>query len=273
MQLEPTFGGALLSAAAVAAGPPLFNDGLRAIRLRRAFARLTQRPLADLPTGLTHVRGSVTLESPLFSPLTSRPCAGFRLEVLSETRSEHGFTEERRPFRLRQGGASALVLAGRGIWELGVTGTRPCKTGERLSENLERLLDRVPASSWARRRGVVNLVERALFADQEIHVVAYGRAARPLDAVAEEELLATGTDGAAWIAGAAGPLASRSPDLWLGPGETMDFLLVSEEPPSNLSRHVPAWRPLSALLGPAVGTGGLLYLAHAVDWLRAHGRF
>src|SRR2546428_132498 len=70
-----------LAAGAVVAGAPLFSEGLRAFRLRRYLRRVCEHALADAPPGFVHVRGTVALESPLFSPLSALPCAGYRLEV------------------------------------------------------------------------------------------------------------------------------------------------------------------------------------------------
>ncbi len=280
MELEPTFGGATLAVAAVAAGAPLFNDGYRAVRLRRAFARLRERPLADLPTGPVHVRGKVALESPLFSPLTGRPCAGFRLEVFSAASRVHGMVEERRSFRLVAGGVTARVWGDDGTWEVGVSDTRAWSPGDALTENLQALLQRVPEWDWlSRRGGALTLVERAVFAGGEAHVVAFGRQSRPHEFAVEVELAATGTDDEPVARpSAAVPLASARrakaapPDLLLLPGESLDFLLVTDAPPANLLARIPAWRTLNAIVGPMVGVGGLAYLAHAVDWLRGHGQ-
>src|SRR5215470_19020586 len=79
--LEPTVAGAALAAAAVAGGAPLFGDGLRAMRLSACFRRVRESAPGEARTGFVHVHGRAQLESPLFSPLTGRPCAAFRLEV------------------------------------------------------------------------------------------------------------------------------------------------------------------------------------------------
>jgi hypothetical protein len=273
MALEPTFGGATLAVVAVAAGAPLFNDGYRALRLRRAFARLQERPLTDLPTGIVHVRGRVGLDSPLFSPLSGKPCAGFRIEAASRDFGVRGVVEERRPFRLVAGEVAAMVLAGRGSWELAPTATREWSAGEALSENVTALLERIPEWDWMRRHAPrVTLVERALVAGSEVHVVAYGRHAEPFEMIVEAELLATGTDGAVSYTGpAARRAAAHRPDLWLGPGEQLDFLLVSDEVPTGLERRLPAWRLMNLFTGPLVSLSGLAYLAYAVDRLRTLG--
>src|SRR6266487_1670405 len=80
-EFVPTAAGLSFAAAAVAIGAPLFSDGLRAIRLARAFRALEPSSIADAASGLAHVHGQVTLESPMFSPLGGIACAGYRLEL------------------------------------------------------------------------------------------------------------------------------------------------------------------------------------------------
>jgi hypothetical protein len=278
MELEPSFGGATLAVAAVAAGAPLFQDGYRAVRLRRAFSRMRERSLSDLPTGMVHVRGQVALESPLFSPLTGKPCAGFRLEVYSVSARVRGGVEQHRAFRIASNGVVARVWGHRGAWEIGVSDTRAWTPGDMLSANVEALLERVPEWEWLRRRGgPLVLTERALFAGAEIHVVAYGRQSRPLEFAEAEELAATGTDDEGGTSATpivvSAPRRTRldPPDLLLLPGESLDFLLVTDTAPANLLRRVPAWRSFNAFVGPLLAIGGLAYLAHAIDWLRARG--
>ena len=276
MELEPSFGGATLAVAAVAAGAPLFQDGYRAVRLRRAFARLRERPLSDLPTGMVQVRGQVALESPLFSPLTGKPCAGFRLEVYSASERVRGKVDERRAFRLAANGVNARVFGHQATWEIGVTETRAWRPGDSLSENVAALLGRVPEWDWlSRRGGPLTLTERAVFAGAEIHVVAYGRQSRPLEYAEVAELAATGTDdggrtGAPIVISAPRRARLDPPDLLLVPGESLAFLLVTDSAPANLLSRVRGWRALNAFIGPMLAIGGLAYLAYAIDWLRAH---
>ena len=60
--LHPSPIGFTLAALAVIAGAPLFSDGMRALRLRRRFAALTDSNLGAHPAGFTHVQGHVALE-------------------------------------------------------------------------------------------------------------------------------------------------------------------------------------------------------------------
>src|SRR5262245_54215568 len=60
---EPTPAGIALAAGLVVSGAPLFGSGLRVMRLRRQLRGMSERPLAELPTGLVLVRGRVTLDS------------------------------------------------------------------------------------------------------------------------------------------------------------------------------------------------------------------
>ena len=66
--------------------------------------------------------------------------------------------------------------------------------------------------------------------------------------------------------------APAPPELWLGPGEFLDFLFVSDRAPVARDLAVPAWRALGAFAGPALSLLGLLYLAAAAEQLRALGR-
>ena len=77
--------GILLAGGLVVAGAPLFAMGRRALVLRRVLGSLAERPLGRDLSGWVHVRGRVALLSPLFAPLSGRPCAGFKLEVSATT--------------------------------------------------------------------------------------------------------------------------------------------------------------------------------------------
>src|SRR5438477_9173993 len=93
--LEPSVMGVALAALTVAGGAPVFGDALRALRLRRHLAALSERPLVGSTTGFVHTRGRVALDTPLFSPLSNRPCAGFQLELLGPGRRAVATIERR----------------------------------------------------------------------------------------------------------------------------------------------------------------------------------
>ena len=310
LSLQPTVAGAALAAVAVAGGAPMFSDGLRTLRLRRQFANLSERPLEEEPTGFVHTRGRVVLDSPLFSPLSGKPCAGFRLEVRGGGIRSAAAVEERRPFRIASGDTTARILAGGGRWRLSETDRRDVGPDEALSENLSALLQNCPEVAWLQRRRLpIVLSERALFAGAESHVVGYARHARPYELPPEMELMRTGTDDVVRpVTGRAEPVeiemtASRGTaadgtngqakrggpfgierrmpgrpfpgevDLWVDGGGILDFVLVSDAPPARQELAMSRWRTLGLLLGPALSLTGLLYLAHAADQLHSQGRF
>jgi hypothetical protein len=193
--VQPSITGAALAALAVAGGAPLFSDGLRTLRLRRQFERLSERPLDEAPTGFIHTRGKVILDSPLFSPLSGKPCAGFRLEVRGGAIRRPAAVEERRPFRIASGETTARVLAGGGRWLLSETDRREIGPDETLSENLSALLRNCPEVAWLQRQRLpMTLTERALFSGAESHVVGYARQSRPYEMPPEMEMARTGTD-------------------------------------------------------------------------------
>jgi hypothetical protein len=101
--------------------------------------------------------------------------------------------------------------------------------------------------------------------------VGFARRSHPLEQPVALEFVRTGTDDAfeAVSAGA----ATQAPELWLGAGEFLDFLYVSDRAPAAGDLAVPAWRAQGAVAGPALSLLGLLYLAAAADHLRALGRF
>jgi hypothetical protein len=309
--VQPTLAGAGLAALAVAGGAPLFSDGLRAFRLRRQIEKLSERPLDEEPTGFVHTRGRILLDSPLFSPLSGRPCAGFRLDVRGSGMARATVVDERRPFRIVSGETSARVMAGGARWVVGETAKREIDPDEPLSENLAALLQRSPDVLLLRQRRVpMVLTEHALFAGVESHVVGHARHARPFEVPPELELMRTGTDDVipmvadrdgtaiqlvpeplattAEEAGSAPPRSTgpfgierRRPgrpfpgevDLWMDGGGLLDFLLVSDAPPAPDHLAISRWRTLGLLLGPALSLTGLLYLAHAADRLHGQGRF
>ncbi len=62
------------------------------------------------------------------------------------------------------------------------------------------------------------------------------------------------------------------PSLWIGRGEHLEFLLISDEEPHPHHLAPPAWRAAGVAVGPALSLAGLSYLAGALDTLRALGR-
>jgi hypothetical protein len=309
--LQPSIAGAALAALAVAGGAPLFSDGLRTLRLRRQIERLSERPLAEEPVGFVHTRGRVLLDSPLFSPLTGKPCAGYRLEVQGSGAGRATVAEERRPFRIVSGDTSARVMAGAGRWVVSETGQREVAPDESVSEHLDALMNRSSDVVLLKhRRQPIVLVEHALFAGAETHVVGCVRRARPYELTPEMELMRTGTDDVVQMVSrrpepaidlvpesaedpkvaprnsspkSTGPfgIERRAPgrpfpgdvDLWVDGGGLLDFVLVSDAPPTGDQLALSRWRTLGLLLGPALSLTGLLYLAHAADQLHSQGRF
>ena len=286
LQILPTPAGLALAAVAVALGAPLFSDGLRALRLRRQLAALKDAPLTNSADGFGHSRGVVALESPMFSPLSRQPCAGFRLEIAAEGRSVRRHLEVRRPFRLVDNGLSALVPANAGRWVCGETATRRIEAADGLSENLKSLLGRLPEVVWMRRAGIAfTLTEHALLAGAECHVVGTVRSAASLAYVGALELERTGTDDSVVTISAEeerppyGRRASDSalaapgaPTLAYSSGENLDFFLVTDRAPHPELLRVSMLRVFGVVLGPILSLAGILYLAAVADALRATGR-
>jgi hypothetical protein len=266
--LQPSPGGLLCAIGAVVAGAPLFSDGVRAVRLRRFLASVGEQPAGPDLAGFTHVSGRVALESPMFPPLSSAPCAGFQLEVHGVGALLARTVEARRAFRVVSGGRSVRVDTESGRWELPVTAEREVGPQDQLTVAQERLLERVPdAVLWRRAGGRLRLVERALLGGAPCHVLGF---ARHTGVVAEAgaELVRTGTDGAVTVVEPAATVETR-----IGPGEFLDFLYVSDHAPQQAALAPPRWRTLGAVVGPALSLLGLLYLAWSADTLRALGRF
>src|SRR6187397_728703 len=99
--LQTTPVGGAIAAALVVAGASLFGAGLRSLRLHRQLRRLEERSPGDDRSGFGMVRGRVALESPLVGPISGRPCAGFRLEVLGPGAMRVATLDDLRPFRVR----------------------------------------------------------------------------------------------------------------------------------------------------------------------------
>jgi hypothetical protein len=270
--VHPTVGGLACAISAVVAGAPLFSAGLRSLRLRRQFADLAETPLADGLTGLVRVSGTVTLDSPMFTPLSAAPCAAFQLEVHAVGAPMVKTIEERRPFRVAGREASARLESTAGRWALSATAEREVAANVPLPRNLSRLLEQVPEAMWWRRAGGrLRLVERALLAGSSCHIVGFARRANSLDHLEGLELVRTGTDGV--LEQASASALAEPPELWLGPGEFLDFLFVSDRAPVGRDLAMPAWRTLGAFAGPVLSMLGLLYLAAAADQLRTLGRY
>ncbi len=268
----------LTAAGCVVAGAPLFASGLRAFRLRGALAFLTQRPLGADSAGLVLVRGRVSLEGPLFAPLSGRPCAGYTLEVSGEGTRVGGSVHELRPFRLTSGGVTARVIPEQVRWQGAVTAERKVLPTEQLQERLAELLDRSVEVRWLiNRRVPLRIVERALEVGSEVFVTGVARGAATVAMVESVELAATGTDGPAFDyspsgAGDAADPGGAHPGLWIEAEEPLERVLVTHEPPAIDALVPPAWRLSLLLIGPLLTLAGIIYLARAAVPLIA-GRF
>lgn len=270
--LHPTPAGLALAALAVVAGAPLFSDGLRALRARRNLARLARLRLADGAEGLGLVSGRVALESPLFAPLSAKPCAGYQLALRAVGLPLQRTLEVRRPFVLVEGGLRAEV-ADEGAWTLAATAEREVAATEPLSEGLAHLLAQVPEALWWRRSGgTLRLTEHALFAGAEVHVVGHVGRLRRFGAApeVEVELLRTGTGGVVEV------VATLMDDP--GEGRTItggdaEWMHVFGRASDAAALTVPVRRIAGVALGPLLSLLGMVYLASAADYLRALGRF
>jgi hypothetical protein len=276
--------GLLCAAAAVAAGAPIFARGLRALKLRQHLQGLRSAAIADTPEGLVHLRGRVTLEHPLRGPISGLPCAGFRLEARTLDSASFERVDELRRFSIEQGGYTARVVEDPVGWDVQVTGQREIRPGDAIGSQLSDLLRRMPEPAWARSAGAtLQLVERALLTGSECHVVGFVRHAPravaaaeiPAEAVAEAVWLRTGTDDEYWVESRSYANGSSSAPsaaaLWVGRGEHLDFLLVSDQAPEARRLAPPAWLTLGAAVGPILSLAGLLVLARALDVMRAAG--
>ena len=272
-----------LAAGSVVAGAPLFAAGRRAFRVRHALAALDVVPLDARLSGLVAVRGVVALESPLFAPLSGRPCAGFTLEVAGERTRIGAMIHELRPFRLQGESCVARVVAERAHLTTAVTSERVLAPGEALPERLAALLAGSAEVRWLLDQRVpLRVVERALEIGASIVVTGIARPARVSHAgtatvasVEMVELAATGTDGGGWGTVAVSntiDAAVSEPELWLETGELLDQLEVSATSPSAARLAPPSWQIALVLAGPLLTITGLLLLAHLAAPL-IQGRF
>ncbi|MFI5372687.1 MAG: hypothetical protein ACHQ52_14110 [Candidatus Eisenbacteria bacterium] len=266
--LTPSVAGAIAAAAAVAGGAPLFSEGLRALRIARLAVGLAERPLAEKPHGFTGSSGQVTLDGPLFSPITHQPCAGFRLSVASAERGQVASIEERRPFRIVSGGVSARIAGPIAHWRLAAGARREVKANEPLSEHLASLVERSAEASWLRRTGAtLVLTEHLLAAGATCHVVGHVRAARHAELI-EHEWARTGTDDHADVVSVA--TRGDEPDLWIDEGGSLECLIVSDQPVREVRLRHTRVRMLGLVVGPLISLGGLLALARiAESWMPA----
>ena len=272
----------LLAAVAVVAGAPLFAAGWRALRMRRAAAGLAVVPLDGEAAGLVTLQGRVALESPMFAPLSGRPCAGFTLEVAGDGMRVGASMSELRAFRLVGEQATARVVVDHTVWHGAVTERRTIAPLEALPERLAGLLEQSAEVRWLRdQRVALQLTERALEVGAEVFVTGVARGsgvaqvergqAQVFAMVESIELAATGTDGMAWTVGDIGDIGDkgnrssrREPELWIESGEPLGQLLVTPEAPAPAVVAPPLWKLTLMLLGPAFTLAGLLYLARVV---------
>jgi hypothetical protein len=251
--------------ACVIAGGPWFADGLRALRQRRALAGLRAGEDAPLREGAVTARGYVVLASPLFSPLSGRPCAGYVLEVGSALTRMVGRVSDTRAFRLATRDGLAEIDAAAGVWDLAVGTEREVGSVSELSENLRILLGSTPELRWlVAHGGPLVLRERALLAGSVALVLGVATSLA-VPAVAEAgELVRTGTDDGAWTVKAAAASAAPAAPAWgIGAGDLFERCIVSDGAPDSGRFAPPAWRLAGTVLGPALSLAGLLVLAEA----------
>lgn len=272
-QIPLGLSGVLAAIACLVGGAAWFADGYRVLRLRRAFSSLRERTLTDTSEGLVRLCGTVTLASPLFSPLGNRPCAGFSLEVLSAADAVSGVVREQRPFTLACGEHRAHVEASEGEWSLPVTIEREVAAGETLGAALEALLARHEELAWLRGRAVaLRLVERALLPGATVTVIAEAQRVSESAMLPEAaiESVRTGTDGDAFAVTAdVAPVAGAV--MWRLESPEGFAAQVMADGVSGPLRLPSAWRTLGGALGPALALAGLLYLARVAGAAIAPG--
>jgi hypothetical protein len=252
----------LAALACVVVGGPLFADGVRTLRRRRALRALAAQQGPQLREGTAVVRGIVGLESPLFAPLSARPCAGFVLEVRAPGSGMVGRVGEARRFRLWTAEGIALVEADVADWRLGVTAEREVESLGQLSENVAELLSRTPETRWlASRGGRLLLVERALYAGAEAGVLGELRRTHAIEYTDRAELARTGTDGL--VVSSAGHDHARA-DWSVEPSEELDTCIVSDGEPSLESLAPSRWRVAGVVVGPVLALAGLIVLVQAI---------
>jgi len=265
--------GLLVATACVVAGGPLFAAGRRALRLRRALGALSEAPLTAEASGWVLVHGRVALASPLFAPLSGKPCAGYELDVCGDRSQVGGTVAERRPFLLECGGPTAFVSPERARWQAPPTAERTLAANDPLPERLVELLETNAEIRWLRdRRAPLRIVERALESGSEVTVLAVARAERTAEAIETAELAATGTDdGLATTITSGDPAAL--PELWLVGDATAGMgPRVFASRPDVRALRPSRWLVALVVAGPALTLGGLFYLARAASPLVA-GRF
>lgn len=261
--------GMFAAVACVAAGGPLFTDGLRALRVRRLLASLAASAPEPGHHGFVRFAGEVALESPLFSPLSQRPCAAYELEVHALDGSACGRVRQARAFKLVAGGVEALVQAADARWNMPVTAERDVAAGEQISANMAALLEGEATLRWLRdRRAPMRIVERSVAAG--VHVEVFGQA-RPVESVelavaeAEQVLAATGTDGVVVTAGPEPRGAAARPQVEVVAAEPLDVFVHAAGGDAARALAPEPWRAWGAVGGPLLSFAGLLYLAHAID--------
>lgn len=254
--------GMLLAAACVVAGGPLFASGLSALRRRRMLAGIAPALAEPGSHGLVQLVGTVALESPLFSPLSMKPCAGYLLDVHATDMPMGGRVGQRRGFKLVSGACDAFVEDSRGEWAMPVTAERTVAAGEQVSANMAALLDQDETLRWLReRRAPMHIVERSLEAGARVEVIGNARSVE--DAAAAERVLlaATGTDGG--TVAVAEP--AERPRLRVTGADPLELHVVADGSPSPLRFAPSRWLVLGTLAGPLLTLAGLVYLARAAQ--------
>lgn len=257
--------GMLAAVACVVAGGPLFASGLRALRRRRVLANLSPALAEPASHGFVQLVGTVALESPLFSPLSMKPCAGYVLDVSATDVPMAGRVGQRRGFKLVSGGCDAFVEDSPGDWALPVTAERTVAAGEQVSANMAALLDQDETLRWLReRRAPLHIVERSLEAGARVEVIGRARTVG-VDAVVVAEagtLAATGTDG---LVVEAAPEPPGRPRLRVAGADPIGLHVVADGSASPMRFAPSRWAVAGAIAGPLLTLAGLAYLAWAAE--------
>ena len=266
LSIPLTPGGVLIAALLVVAGAPLFARGRAAWNLRWRLARLATEPLVPEAEGVVRARGRVVLDGPLFAPLSGQPCAGYELYARGSGSAVGGVVRDLRQFRLEGELASALVSPMHSEWHLPVTGRRVLAAGEKLPERLRPLLESRAEIRWLMERGVaLEVVERALCAGAEVSVLAVAQTERAESVMVEEELAATGTDGAFAAPRLVPGPDPAGPQLKLVTNSDLERGHVFADPADARHDGPPAWQVMLLFVGPALSFAGLLYLAQLAE--------
>jgi hypothetical protein len=226
----------VVASAALVAGVVWFAHGLASLRRKRLIENTPSAKIRSMAMGLVEINGAVATRSALASPFSGKPCVFWEVEIaVPKGRNEGWHTVHRnqsgQPFFVEDGTGTALVYPHGAECKLGYGNEEVCN-GFALPECY---------SSYIKQHGTglglmwrveqLRFRERLLEETQHVYIVGTAMPiSRAVNLAGDDDLQATGTEGAQGATAAGGGVAHhQAPVATIRQGENEKTFIISQQ--------------------------------------------